>query len=398
MVELLLQEGAIGRLRIPNRFVRPATSETMGTARGEVTEEHIALHTALARGGVGLNITGHTYVHPRGQYYHRQTGIYSDDLIPGLRRLTQSVHGAGGRIFVQLAHAGSQSRIPTHTPLAPSPVPNPLTGHVPAEATEADIADVIAAFGAAARRAMEAGFDGIHIHAANGYLLSEFNSPLTNLRTDGWGGDAGRRGRLLAEVYGAIRQAVGPDVPVTAKLGVADAVPGGVTVAESVARAVRLAELGLDGIEVSCGLMSDRTDSCREYVGVDRRRALADRLYHRLWGEPAGEAYFLEYARAIKGRLSIPVMLVGGMRTVERMAQVLSDGDADFICMARPLIREPNLPQQIAGGRRGMVDCTSCNLCLMHEGKDSLRCWRKSWGTLLDHAWRHYVRDGLLNR
>ena len=168
----LFEPGRIGPLEVRNRLVRAGTSETMAGARGEVTDELIALYETLAKNGVGLIITGHLYCHPRGQYAPQQTGIYSDDLIPGLSRLTEAVRGHGARIFAQVAHAGSQSRVPGNVPLAPSPVPNPLTGRDVAEATEQEIRDAIAGFAAGARRAVAAGFDGVHIHGANGYLIS----------------------------------------------------------------------------------------------------------------------------------------------------------------------------------------------------------------------------------
>jgi 2,4-dienoyl-CoA reductase-like NADH-dependent reductase (Old Yellow Enzyme family) len=135
----LFQPGTIGRLELRNRVVRAGTSETMATAAGEVTDELIALYERLAAGGVGLILTGHLYCHPRGQYAARQTGIHSDRLVPGLRRLTEAVHRHGGRIFAQLAHAGSQSRVGENRPLAPSPVPNALTGRPVGEASEEEI-------------------------------------------------------------------------------------------------------------------------------------------------------------------------------------------------------------------------------------------------------------------
>ena len=137
------------------------------------------------------------------------------------------------------------------------------------------------------------------------------------------------------------------------------------------------------------------TGSCQMYIGVNWQRALADHLYFRLFSEPGPEAYFLEHARAMKRRLKIPVILVGGLRTPERMVKILQDGDADFVAMCRPFVREPDLVEKIRKGRRGIVECTSCNICLLHEGKDSLCCWRESWARLFSHAWKYYIRDRL---
>jgi 2,4-dienoyl-CoA reductase-like NADH-dependent reductase (Old Yellow Enzyme family) len=383
---MLFEEGRIGALSIRNRIVRAGTSETMATDRGEATDELCSLYETLARHQVGLLFTGHLYCSTRGQYARRQTGIYDDSLIAGLRRLTRAVHRHETPIFAQLAHAGSQSRVQGGDPLAPSAVPNALTGREVREAREDEIGQAIAAFAHAAGRAVDAGFDGIHIHAANGYLISEFSSPATNRRTDGWGGSPERRDRFAAEVVRAVRATVGAGVPVTLKLGMVDAIEGGLQLEESVRRARALVDAGLDGIEVSCGIMDLATDSARQYVAVDRRRALQDLLVHRLLSEPAAEAYFVPWATALRADVNTTIIVVGGMRTAGTIEAVLRSGDADFVALARPLIREPDLVSQLAAGRTSAFDCTSCNICLMHEGQHSLRCWRTPRHRLLAHA------------
>jgi 2,4-dienoyl-CoA reductase-like NADH-dependent reductase (Old Yellow Enzyme family) len=379
--------GRIGALELRNKLVRAGTSETMADERGAVTDRYLALYETLARNDVGLIFTGHLYVAERGQYARRQTGIYADDLVPGLRRVTDAVHRHGGRIFAQVAHAGSQSRVQAGVePLAPSAVPNALTGRdVPAAGPD-EIADAVAAFGAGARRAAEAGFDGVHIHAANGYLISEFSSPTANRRSDEWGGAPDKRDRFALEVVRAVRAAVPESMPVTLKLGMVDATPGGLGLDESVPRARRLVEAGLDGLEISCGVMELATDSARTYVAVDRRRAAEDLLVHRLFSEPAEEAYFLPWARAVRAQVDTTIVLVGGMRRTQTIDRILESGEADLIALARPLIREPDLVHQLAQGRTGRVDCTSCNLCLLHEGHHSLRCWRMPRRNLVEHA------------
>jgi 2,4-dienoyl-CoA reductase-like NADH-dependent reductase (Old Yellow Enzyme family) len=382
----LFDPGHIGALATRNRIVRAGTSETMATEAGEVTPQYVALYETLARHGVGALFTGHLYCAERGRYARRQTGIHRDGLVEGLRSVTEAVHRHGAPIFAQLAHAGSQSRMQAGDPLAPSAVPNALTGRRVRDAREEEIAEAIEAFAAGARRAVAAGFDGIHIHAANGYLISEFSSPLANRRSDRWGGSPEARDRFALEVVDAVRTAVGPRMPVTLKLGMVDAVPNGLSLEESVRRAGRLVDAGLDGIEVSCGIMRLATDSARQYVAVDRRRALEDLLVHRVLKEPAAEAYFVPWARALRRAVRTTIVVVGGMRTTQTMEGVLAAGDADFVAMARPLIREPDLVAQLAAGRTGRVDCTSCNICLMHEGHHSLRCWRTPRHRLLAHA------------
>lgn len=175
--------GKIGRLVLKNRLIRAATSETMATGEGEATDDLVRLYSDLARGGAGLIITGHIYVEPRGQYEPRQLGLDQDSRIGPLRRVPEAVHRHGGVIFAELSHAGSQSLIPEIVPLAPSIVPNAIFARPPAEMSDADIERIVADFAAAAERARRAGFDGIHLHSGNGYLLSQFNSPFTNVAT-----------------------------------------------------------------------------------------------------------------------------------------------------------------------------------------------------------------------
>jgi 2,4-dienoyl-CoA reductase-like NADH-dependent reductase (Old Yellow Enzyme family) len=176
------------------------------------------------------------------------------------------------------------------------------------------------------------------------------------------------------------------DFPVTMKLGMIDAVEGGLGLEEAIPRAERLVASGLQAIEVSCGLMKAPTDSANTYVAVGPRRAVEDLLLHRVLGSPRDEAYFRPSARALKSAVDTKVILVGGIRSTAMMRDVLASGDADFVAMARPLIREPDLPAQIQAGREGLVDCTSCNLCLIHEGHHPLQCWRTPRTRLLQHV------------
>ena len=389
--------GKIGGLVLKNRLVRAATSETMATDDGGATDELVDLYSALARGGAGLIITGHIYVEPRGQYEPRQVGLDRDERVGPLARVTDAVHRLGGKIFAELSHAGSQSLMPEIRPLAPSIVPNAIFARPPVEMSDAEIEASIAAFGTAAARAKRAGFDGIHLHSGNGYLLSQFNSPFANRRTDRWGGDAGRRSKFMIEVYTAVRRAVGPDYPVTARLGIADAVDGGLALTDGLGIAARLAALGLDALEVTYGVMTSYRENIRPYAGTGRWRAIADGMLHRSFSEPEPEAYYRPFARAAKGAVDIPLILVGGLRSTQMMDEVIRSGDADFLAMARPFVREPDLVNKIAAGRRGPVACVSCNVCFLHEGIDPLRCWRTP-PAMLAHIYKHYVRDKIRSR
>jgi len=393
---VLFEAGRIGPVELRNRFVRASTSEGMTDTRGHITDDLVAMYEGLARGGVGLILSGHMFVDRRGQYDYDQAALDDDAVIPPLQTLTSAAHRHGGKVFAQLAHAGSQSIVAGNRPLAPSPVPNAMTGRDVPGATEDDIGETVDAFGAAARRACEAGFDGVHIHGANGYLISEFCSPLTNRRTDAWGGSPDARHRFPVAVARAARAAVPATHAVTFKLGFEDMVPdGGLTLDESVPRAAALVEAGVDGIEVSCNVMASYLDNIVPYVAVDRGRAARDWLLHRVvsGAEPPAEGYYRQWSRALRDRVETSVMLVGGLRTTETMSDVVRSGDADFVALSRPFIREPDLVRQIEGGRRGLVSCTSCNICLMHAGHHPLQCWRTPRRRLLHHAW-YRVRGG----
>ena len=383
----LFEPGEIGGVRLRNRLIRAGTSESMADPHsGVMTPALLDLYEELAVNRVGGIITGHMYVDPRGKYAQGQTGVHDDLVLDGLRTLTDRVHRHGATIFGQVAHAGSQSRVPDNTPLAPSPVPNPLTGAEVDGASDSEIEHAIEAFAAAARRVAAAGFDGVHIHGANGYLITEFTSPVTNRRMDKWGGSSENRDRFPTAIVEAVRSAVPVGFPVTMKIGMVDAVPGGLEVDESVRRSSVLVGAGLDGVEVSCGLMRTPSDSANTYVAVGPKRAAQDLIVHRLLSPPRPEAYFRPWARSLRAEVDTKVILVGGMRTTGTMREVLESRDADFVAMARPMIREPDLVAQIERGREGQVDCTSCNLCMMHEGHHRLQCWRTPRIRLLQHA------------
>ena len=384
-----LQPGRIGSLEIPNRIVRGATSETMASPSGVVYDSFVELYRRLAEGGAGLLLTGHMYVDPRGQASANQTGIHDDKVIPALRRATDAVHEAGGLIFAQIGHCGSQTMMSSITPVAPSPVPNAMYTIQPVELTTEEVSGLVRSFGAAAARAAEANFDGIHIHGGNGYLISEFCSPHANTRDDEWGGDAERRSRFMVEVYDAVRSAVGDDLPVTARLSVEDSVEGGLQREESLQRARLLTERGLDGFETTYGVMRSYFENIRPYVAVGRAQAWRNLLVQRA-RQPAGaEAYYRPFARAVKEASGLPIILVGGVRTTQTMSEILASGDADFLAMARPFIREPDLVRKLEAGRTGGVECVSCNMCLAHDGFDPLQCWRDNPRNVAVHIRTH---------
>ena len=385
----LFKTGEIGPVEVRNRIIRAGTSESTGGPAGEVTQGLIDIHRDLAVGGVGLAFSGHMFVHPRGRYGDLQTGIHTDSQVAGLAKVTSAVHRNGGKIFAQLGHAGSQSMIAGNLPVSPSAIPNVMTGRMVAAATSAEIEEAIQSFASAARRAAEAGFDGVHIHGANGYLISEFRSPITNKRTDEWGGTQSKRERFPLEVIKAVRAALPSSMGLTMKVGLKDLIDetGGLDTDSATRGAKLFVEAGLDGIEVSSNLMSDYVSaSIRGYVGVGPLRAFQDLLFHRVFRRAEPEAYFLDYARHLRREVDTTIILVGGLRRIETMSAILDAGDADFLSLARPFIREPDLVRKIEAGRTSSPACVSCNICIMHDEHHSLRCWRTPRKRLLEHA------------
>jgi len=355
-MSLLFEPGNIAGLELKNRLVRSATAEYMCDEEGRPEQAMIDLYAKLARGGVGLIITGHAFVHESGKTHPRMMAVHRDDLIPSLQALSEVVHREGGKVIMQLNHAGrkASAEVIGWTPVAPSPVPSVRGGPRPHELTEAEIEELIAAFGRAAGRAKEAGFDGVQLHGAHGYLINQFCSPASNWRHDRWGGSIARRLRFLEEVAAAVRDEVGDDYPLLIKLGIQDFVRDGLTLDDGVEIVRHLADWGLDGVEISCGMgaTSSRKDILR----------------------PKDEAYFLPLARRAREATDLPLILVGGMRSLEVMERILEEGTADFIAMSRPLIREPDLPNQWREGRTEPAACISCNNCWPGPGEYGIAC------------------------
>jgi 2,4-dienoyl-CoA reductase-like NADH-dependent reductase (Old Yellow Enzyme family) len=376
----------IGPVAIGNRFVRAGTAEGMVAPGNLASADMARLLGELARHGVGLIITGHMFVDRRGQYADDQAAIDTDDAIGPLEAVAAAVHRHGGKIFAQLSHAGSQSVAAGSRPVAPSAVANVMTGRVVPAATPGEIEAIVEAFGAAARRAVAAGFDGVHLHGANGYLISQFSSPLTNRREDAWGGSPERRNRFAVEVTRRVRAELPPAHALSVKLGFVDMLAGGLGLDESIPRAGLLGAAGADAFEVSCNLMSSYADNIVPYVAVTTRRAVADLLPHRLLRPPPAEAYYRWIARALRPATAVPLVLGGGIRSVATMAEVVTSGDADFVALARPFVREPGLVRRIERELPGTVACTSCNLCIMHSGHHPLQCWRIPRSQLARHA------------
>ena len=335
----------VGNLELKNRFMRSATWDAMADNAGLVTERSVVLYHKLNTGGIGLIITGFAFVSfPRGQAGTGQYGIYSDKMIPGWKQIIKDVHKNGGKIAMQIVHAGinsgylSQKRIDL---CAVSALPDVERKHH--EMTDEEIEGIIADFVAAGVRVREAGFDAVQLHGAHGYLFSQFASPLFNHRNDRWGGSPKNWRRFHLEVISRLRKAVGNDYPILIKFGVQDDKPGGMPRSEGLETCRQMVEAGLNSIEVSAG------------VG----NAIA-----RLREGEIGQPVFRKRAAAVKKAVNIPVAVVNGIRSVETAEDIIDSGEADIISMSRPFIREPHLVLRWQKGDTSPAKCISCGKCM----------------------------------
>ena len=385
----------LGDVQIKNRFMHSATYEGMALETGEVSDKLVKRYHNLAKGEAGLIIPGYMFVHPLGRSYKYQTGIHSDDMIPGLRKVVEAVHQEGGKIAFQLAHAGRQTTkaIIGQTPIGPSSKGrDPINFVKPKEMSADQIQEVIQAFGAAAKRAVEAGVDGIQLHAAHCYLINQFISPFFNHRKDEWGGSDANRFRLLRELISEVRGALPPGMPLLVKLNTHDYTPQeGITPSLAVTYAKWLSDLEINGLEISCGSpVYSFMNMCRGDVPV---KELVQSL--PFWKKPLGklmmksmvgkydleEGYNLEAAKMIKPVLGdIPLFVVGGLRKVAQMKEALEKQYADGISMCRPFIREPFIVKKIKEGKTEAVACVSCNRCLAAVPNNmTVQCYNKGF-------------------
>ncbi len=345
----------INKLEIHNRFVFTAVGEGAATADGAPTTRWFDRYRFMSRkGAIGLLVTGHTYVHVSGKFKGNENGMDRDDLIPLYAKYLRTVHKDGSRIFMQLGHAG----LLTHREFSGCPSLGPtamqtLNGGEDTEAmTIEQIQEAIYYFAQAARRCREAGFDGVQLHAAHGYLLSEFLSSYFNKRKDEYGGTAAKCARMVVETIRAIRKEVGDDYPITLKMNGVDILEGGNSLEMSIEQAKLLEAAGLDNIEVSAGFgYSFSPDGNKGPMKLVNPRTFEGALYNG------------EYSKAFRQSLRIPITCVGGVRTFEHAQRVLNDGLGDLVGICRPLIREPDLVLLWKNGVHYNSTCLSCNKC-----------------------------------
>ena len=373
-MSILFKKGKIGNLTLKNRFVRSATAELLASDDCRVTDQYINAFSRLAKGGVGLIITGNYYVNNIGRSIPRTIIVDKDEIINDLKRVTAVVHENGGKVIAQINHGGRQCNpeIIKETPVAPSQVRDPVSFVKPREMLEIEIEDTINDFAKAAGRIKKAGFDGVQVHAAHGYLVNQFLSGHTKRRKDKWGGSIDNRMRFLVEIYKEIRLVVGPEFPVLIKINSEDFVSGGLTLNEAVLVCKKLDELGINAIEVSGGTPEKGMVTIRGDIPRDllmRNRSFFERILIRLFEKSIRkhslfeEAYFLQQAAIIKKEVTAPIITVGGIRNRAVMEDALNSGKADFISMCRPFIRHPNLVNLMEKNEKNPITCTNCNMC-----------------------------------
>lgn len=331
---------------LKNRILKSAMTEGMADRNDHATQRHVALYRRWSEGEAGLLISGNVMVDAR--YLERPGNVCvecSDDQ-PHLRRWATAGQSNGNPLWMQINHPGRQvAKIVSKKPLAPSPVQLKLGGYFaePRALTEDDIQDIIYRFGVTALGAKNSGFNGVQVHAAHGYLISEFLSPVVNQRNDRWGGSLENRARLLIEIVKTIRNNVGSEFPVSVKLNSADFQKGGFTLAECVEVAKMLEHEKIDLLEISGGTYEQTNMFGTIETSIDTDQAKRESTKKR-------EAYFLDYAKTIRAAVKTPFAVTGGFRSANTMREALINEEVDIIGLARPFCVEPDLPKKLIQG------------------------------------------------
>ena len=357
--ELLFQPLQVGSLTLPNRVLMTTVKLGYATPAGEVTDRHIAFYVRRAEGGVGLMTTEPLYVRRDGRELPTQLGIYDDRLVEGLRRLTDAVHEAGGRIMAHINHAGRAANpklVPEGERISASDVLCPANGVMPRPLTVGEIAEVVDAFAQAARRVREAGFDALEIPFSHGYLIHQFLSPHSNRRADKYGGSWENRLRFGREVLAAVRAAVGDDFPLVVRMNAQDYVEGGLTLADAEVLAPALEAMGVDALSITSGTMCESVPFCLYPTGTPK-------------------ANLLPMAAAIRRKVNIPVAVAGRIRSPDVAREALAQGQADWIGLGRAFLADPDWVRKTQDGdEEAILLCAAC-----HQG--CLAKLRQGYGT-----------------
>jgi 2,4-dienoyl-CoA reductase-like NADH-dependent reductase (Old Yellow Enzyme family) len=388
----VFEPACIGRIQLKNRIIRSATHEGLSDSNGFPLDSLKEVYVRLARGGVGAIITGYAGVQSDAKTFVNMRLIDRDDYIAAYQPILEAVKQYQTPVILQLAHGGGMAD--TKTGLknkAPSKYKNMMHGGIAEELTAAEIEDIIGSFVRAVERAKKAGFDGVQLHAAHGYLLSEFLSPRINCRKDQWGGTTENRFRIIKAIIERSREKVG-DYPLLAKISAYDGQKNGMTIAEAVKTAKMLQEATCDAIEVSCGngnedffntvrsyqipvaAMLKMMPAFKDASGI-KKQVVSWVISHHFKVYDEIENYNVSAAEAIKAHISIPVIVVGGIRKLAAMEKIIADSKADFVSMCRPFILEPDLVERMKSGRQEGSRCLNCSYCLIGVMDHPLRCY-----------------------
>ncbi len=335
---------------LPNRIAKAAMSEQLGDRANRPTQRLDRLYERWGRGGAGLVITGNVMIDRRHVGEPANVVVEDGRDLPALRRWAAAGRAGGAALWVQVNHPGRQAlRIAGSHPVGPSAVAPKLPGAVtPRALTGSEIEEIVGRYATTAAVVRDAGFSGVQLHGAHGYLISQFLSPRANVRDDEWGGDALRRQRFVLEVVRAVRAAVGDDFPLGIKLNSADFQRGGFSEEESVEVVAALAAAGIDLVEISGGTY----ESPAMMGGSDGDGAQPQRA-----STAAREAYFLDYAERVRERVpGLPLMVTGGFRSLDAMAAAIASGACDVVGIGRPLALHPDAVGELLAGTRARVD------------------------------------------
>ncbi|MGV8979553.1 NADH:flavin oxidoreductase [Clostridium sp.] len=349
----LFEKTSINKLEVKNRFIRAATWDEMAEDNGHINDATIERYEDLAKGGVGLILTGYAFISKDEQPNTKMFGIYDDSFIEEYKILVDSVHKHGSKIAMQIVYGGSQSEHPKASEMkiyGPSAVKNILTGITPMEATKDDIKAIVGKFKDAALRVKKAGFDAVEIHAAHGYLLSQFLTPYYNRRTDEYGGEIHNRARIIYEVIEEIRNTVGMGYPIMIKINFDDFMQKnqGLTKEESIEVFKKIDELGIDMIEPSAVNLSSGEDKVPFFKGINTIEK---------------QSYFKEAAMNIAKEVKAKVILVGGNKNINLMDEILNTTEIEYFSLSRTLLCEPDLINKWMANKEYKPKCISCNKC-----------------------------------
>jgi len=347
----------IGKLELKNRIVMPPMATNFAGPDGKVNDRQIAYYVKRVQGGVGYVTFEHTGILKEGKASPGMALIDGDDKTPLFKKLVDAVHQEGGKIFIQINHAGRQTSFSiTGTPIVgPSAIPCPVRKEMPHPLSVGEIRGLVEAFRQAARRVKEAGADGVEVHMAHGYLLCQFLSPFSNQRDDEYGGSPEKRLKMPLEVLKAVRNTVGPDFPIVCRLSADEYMDGGLKLEDSIPIAKALEKNGADALHISA--------------------CIAASVYLNHPPYYVGEGVFTYLAQGIKAAVKIPVITVGRIRTPDLANQVIEEKKADLVSMGRALIADPFLPKKAMEGKvEDIIPCISCNRCILSIRRGDLYC------------------------